>query len=119
MRVKGYKSLVVWQKADLLAFQVYLISKSFPKEEQYGLISQLRRAAISVPTNLAEGTGRRGKNETKHFTSIALGSLAETEYLLDFCKRLNFVTSEEYSRLDSLCDEVSALLWGFYKSFYF
>lgn len=117
MRVKGYKQLVVWQKADVLAFQIYLVSRNFPKEEQYGLISQLRRAAVSVPTNLAEGTGRRGKNETKQFANIALGSLAETEYLLEFCKRLNFISSEEYSRLDFLCDEVSALLWGFYKSF--
>ncbi len=117
MRIKGYKRLIVWQKADQFAYQIYLVTKKFPKEEQYGLTSQLRRSAISIPTNLVEGSGRQGKNETKQFANIALGSLAEAEYLMDFCKRLGYLSDQEYSQLDLLRDEVGALLWGFYKSF--
>lgn len=114
---KGYKKLIVWQKADDLAYQVYIESKKFPKDEIYGITSQLRRAAISVPTNIVEGTGRQGKNELKRFSGIALGSLAETEYLLEFCFRLKYLSEVTYNKLESLRKEVGALLWNFYKSF--
>ncbi len=114
---KGYKKLIVWQKADELALQVYLETKSFPKDEIYGITSQLRRAAISVPTNIVEGTGRQGKNELKHFVNIALGSLVETEYLLEFCFRLKYFSEEIYSKLENLRKDVGGLLWNFYKSF--
>lgn len=114
---KGYKKLFVWKKADELAYHIYLETKKFPKEEAYGLTSQLRRAAFSIPTNIVEGTGRQGKNETKQFMNIALGSLAETEYLLDFCFRLRYFSEEAYHKLESLRKEVGALLWNFYKSF--
>lgn len=114
---KGYKKLIVWQKADELAYQVYLETKKFPNEETYGMISQLRRAALSVPTNLVEGTGRQGKNEMKQFSNIALGSLAETEYLLEFCSRLRYLDKANYDRLEDLRRETGALLWKFYKSF--
>ncbi len=81
---KGYKKLFVWQKADELAYQVYLASKKFPRDEIYGITSQLRRAVLSVPTNLVEGSGRQGSGERKQFINIALGSLTEVEYLLSF-----------------------------------
>lgn len=114
---KGYKKLIVWQKADDLALQVYLETRKFPKEEVYGLTSQLRRAAISVPTNIVEGTGRQSKNELRQFVNIALGSLAETEYLLEFCFRLTYLKEESYNRLENLRKEVGGLLWNFYLSF--
>jgi len=114
---KGYKKLIVWQKADELAYQVYLETKNFPKDERYGITSQLRRAAISIPTNIVEGTGRQGRNELKQFVNIALGSLAETEYLLEFCFRLGYFRKETYERLENLRSEVGGLLWNFYKSF--
>jgi four helix bundle protein len=114
---KGYKKLIVWQKADELAFQIYLETKNFPKDETYGITSQLRRAAISIPVNIVEGTGRQSKNELKHFINIALGSLAETEYLLEFCFRLKYLSKENYSQLEALRKEVGGLLWNFYKSF--
>jgi len=114
---KGYKKLIVWQKADELAYLVYLETKSFPKEEAYGLTSQLRRAAISIPTNIVEGNGRQGKKEKKQFINIALGSLAETEYLLEFCFRLKYFSEESYNKLENIRKEVGALLWNFYKSF--
>jgi len=117
MMEKGYKKLIVWQKADELAYQVYLETKNFPKDETYGITSQLRRAAISVPTNIVEGSGRQNKNEFKQFVNIALGSLAETEYLLEFCFRLGYLKREIYEALESLRKEVGALLWNFYKSF--
>lgn len=113
----SYKKLMVWEKADEMAYQIYLVSRNFPKEEQYGLTSQLRRAAISIPTNIVEGVGRQGKNETKQFSNIALGSLAETEYLLGFCHRLGFIGDADFNKLAALKDDVGALLWKFYKSF--
>jgi len=117
METKGYRKLKAWKEADELAVQLYLVTKNFPKDELYSLTSQLRRAAISIPTNIAEGVGRQGKNETKQFANIALGSLAETEYLINFCKRLNLLTDGDYTKLMNLRDKVGALLWGFYRSF--
>jgi len=114
---KGYKKLIVWQKSDELAYQIYLETKKFPKDEIYGITSQLRRAAISIPTNIVEGAGRQNKNERRQFINIALGSLAETEYLLEFCSRLNYLSEEGYKKLEALRKEVGALLWNFYKSF--
>ena len=114
--MSNFKNLLVWQKADELAFQVYRITRNFPREEMYGLTSQVRRAAVSVCSNLAEGSGRQHRNETRQFSNIALGSLAEVESLLGFSRRLNFVEKEEYEFLDMLRKEVSALLWRFYKN---
>lgn len=116
MGIAGYKKLIVWQKADELAYQVYLETKSFPREEIYGITSQLRRAALSVPTNLVEGIGRQGKNELKQFLNIALGSTAETEYLLDFSLKLGYFSKETHEKLQGLRQEVGNLLWKFYKS---
>lgn len=114
---KGYKKLIVWQKADELARQVYLQTKEFPRSEIYGITSQLRRAALSVPTNIAEGTGRQNKSEMKQFMNIALGSLAETEYLLEFCKGLRYLSDDSYVKIEGIRREVGAMLWKFYKSF--
>ena len=116
MEEKGYKKLVVQQKADELAYQVYLVTKSFPKEEIYGIISQLRKASLSVPLNIVEGYGRQGRKELRQFVNMALGSLAETEYLLDFSLRLKYFNQEEHKRLQDLRQEVGNLLWKFYKS---
>ncbi|MDI6736598.1 MAG: four helix bundle protein [bacterium] len=113
---KGYKKLIVWQKANDLAYQVYLATKNFPKEEIYGIISQIRRVSLSVPLNIVEGYGRQGKKELKQFVNIALGSLAETEYLLDFSLRLGYLTQESHKNLQDLRQEVGNLLWRFYQS---
>lgn len=113
---KGYKKLVVWQKADVLAYQIYLATHEFPKEEIYGITSQIRRSALSVPTNIVEGYGRQGRKELKQFINIALGSLAETEYYLDFSMRLGYLKQENYQKLCGLRQEVGNLLWRFYKS---
>jgi four helix bundle protein len=112
----GYERLMVRQKADELAYQVYTATKTFPKEELYAMTSQLRRAALSVPTNIVEGYARQGRNEFRQFANIALGSLAETKYLLGFCLRLKYLKQEEYKRLEALADDTGRLLWRFYES---
>jgi len=114
---KGYEKLIVWNKADKLAFDIYLATKNFPSEEMYGLTSQLRRSALSVSLNIVESTGRQNLKERKQFVNIALGSLVETEYLLNFASRLNYITKEKYQELERLRNETGALLWGYYKSF--
>jgi four helix bundle protein len=81
-----YKDLIVWQKADALAIKVYKVTKKFPNDEKYGITSQIRRAALSIPKNVVEGYARKGDKELARFVSIAIASAAETEYLLDFSK---------------------------------
>ncbi|MFH1691502.1 MAG: four helix bundle protein [Candidatus Omnitrophota bacterium] len=117
LKEKGYKKLIVWQKADELAYQVYIESKKLPRDEIYGIISQLRRAVLSISINLVEGSGRQGKKEFKQFVNIALGSCAETEYLLGFCLKLGYLQKESYDRLEFLRQNVGRLLWRFYLSF--
>jgi len=112
----GYKKLTVWHKADELAYQVYMATGDFPKKEVYGITSQLRRAALSVPTNIVEGYGRHGKKELRQFVNIALGSLAETKYLLDFCFRLKYLPAQKHKRLRESAEEVGRLLWKFFDS---
>jgi four helix bundle protein len=110
-----YKELLVWQKAHELAKAIYIATKEFPKEESYGLTSQLRRAALSVPTNIVEGMGRGSTGEMRQFTNIALGSLAEVEYLLEFCFEIGYFTGQEYEKLAAIRKETGALLWKFYQ----
>lgn len=116
MGEQGYKRLIVWQKADDLAYKTYIATKTFPKDELYGITSQLRRAVLSVPTNLVEGSGRQGKSELRQFTNIALGSLAEVTYLLDFSLKLGYLRQNDYNALQNLREEFGRLLWRFYKS---
>ena len=113
---KGYKKLFVWQKADELAYQIYLATKKFPKDELYGITSQVRRAALSIPTNIVEGSGRQSRGERKQFVNIALGSLTEVEYLFSFCLKVGYLDSQLYENLENLRHSVGALLWKFYKS---
>jgi four helix bundle protein len=113
---KGYRRLIVWQRSDELAFQVYVISKIFPREELFSLVSQMRRAAISVPANIVEGYSRASNKEKIQFYNIAKGSLTELEYYLDFSLRLNYLNKDQYNLLIKLRNEVGRLLNGFIKS---
>ncbi len=112
---KGYRKLFAWQKANQLALNVYLKTKQFPKDEIYGITSQLRRAALSVPTNIVEGQGRQNKREVRQFINMALGSLAETEYLLGFALELKYFSDIDYQFLEDQRQETGNLLWGLYK----
>jgi len=110
-----WKKLEVWQISDELAYQIYLATRQFPKEELYGIISQLRRAALSVPTNIVEGYSRKGDKELAHFVSISLGSLAETKYLLHFAHRLNYLSDDKHTELKNEADLLGKKLWRFYE----
>ena len=116
MEEERWQKLEVWKLSDELAFQVYKATKQFPKEEMFGLTSQIRRAALSVPTNVVEGYTRKGDKELARFINISLGSLAETKYLLYFSNRLGYSKSKEYTHLRSGYDKFGKLLWKFYKA---
>ena len=112
----GYKNLVAWQKADYLAQIVYSKTNHFPKSEIYGITSQIRRASLSIPTNIVEGYARNSKPEFRRFISIALGSLAETQYLCDFAFSQKYITKEDYQMICAIREETGTVLWGLYKS---
>jgi four helix bundle protein len=103
---KHYKDLLVWQKGMALAKMIYKLTQKFPAEEKYGLTSQLRRAAVSVPSNIAEGQARRGTNEFLQFLSIAEGSLAELETQLLLSVELSFAQQTD---IDSPLQEIDEL----------
>ena len=105
-----YRGLTVWQKAMDLVVASYRLSMRFPTEERYGLTSQLRRAAVSVPANIAEGYGRKHRREYLHHLSIARGSLAELETHVALAVRLEFVTREEALEVWDLSQEVGRIL---------
>ena len=103
--VKNYKELVVWQKAHLMTLDVYAATRGFPKEELYGLTSQIRRSAASIGANIAEGSGRRSNNEICRFLQIARGSASETEYHLLLAHDLKLLSEEDFRRLSRQTDE--------------
>ena len=114
MKVKRYEDLVVWQKAMLLAKSVYCVQKQLPKEEIYGLGDQIRKAVVSIPSNIAEGFGRDTDKEFKHFLSIARGSLFETKTQLQLAERLGYLILAP--EVVALIDEVGRLINGFSRS---
>jgi len=114
--VKNYSELLVWQKAMDLVQLVYRMTALFPKEEVYGLSMQLRRAAVSIPSNVAEGQGRRTTREFLRFLSIAHGSLRELETQVAISRRLDYIDSRKESELSELAAEVGRLLNGLIKS---
>lgn len=111
-----WKSLDVWKLADELAYKIFLASRNFPKEEIYGLIAQLRRAALSVPTNIVEGYSRKGDKELAHFINISLGSMAETKYLLHFAQCLGYLGDAEYKEMKDGYERLGQKLWKFYET---
>lgn len=94
-KIKSHKDLKVWQESMTLVTQIYKISEDFPKHEIYGLSSQIRRVAVSIPSNIAEGAGRNGENEFTRFLYIALGSLSEVETQLEISQRLGYINDIE------------------------
>lgn len=93
---QGFKQLTVWQKAYELALEIYKFSKAFPKEEIYGLTSQMRRAAVSIPANIAEGYERKNRKEYLQFLYIAKGSTGEVETYLSLARDLGYLSSQDY-----------------------
>ena len=116
MTRKSYQDLIAWQVSMDLVDAVYFLTKSFPKEERYGLISQLRDAAVSIPTNIAEGYGRSHRGDYVHHLSFAQGSAREVETLLLIARRQGFGTEEQLARSSDLCDKAGMLLTGLIRS---
>ena len=112
-RVKDFRDLQVWQKAHQLTLMVYRLTASFPRDERYGLTSQLRRSSSSIAANLAEGCGRNGDAELARFCSIAMGSASELEYHLLLARDLNLVNTADYAALAKQTSEVKRMLTGF------
>ena len=110
MDIKSYKDLTVWQKAYKLSLQIYKITKNFPKDELYGLTSQMRRAAVSVPSNISEGYCRQRRLEYIQFLQFAFASGAEIETQLLIAHDLSYISEEEFKRVESLLQEVMKML---------
>ena len=102
--------MIVWQKAMDLVVAVYVLTDLFPKNELYGLISQIRRCSVSIPSNIAEGRRRGSKKDYQHFLIIAYGSGAELETQIEISKRLSFGKNLEYTKADALLNEVMRML---------
>ncbi|MDR1502379.1 MAG: four helix bundle protein [Prevotella sp.] len=111
--MQDYRSFKVWEKAHALTLQVYKISLSFPKEETYGLTSQLKRSVISVPANIAEGAGRNTRPDFAQFLNIALGSLNESSYYILLAKELGYLNDDDYTILDKEVNGLKAMLITF------
>ena len=116
MKVKSYQELIAWQKAMDLVEDVYRASKSFPKEETYALTSQIRRAAVSVPSNIAEGQGRRTTSDFLRHLSIAYGSLCEVETQILIAHRLGYIDQDTTRKLLSGSAEIGRLINGLLAS---
>lgn len=116
MSVVNYQDLLVWQKAMDYVESCYEIAYQFPKEELFGLTSQLKRASVSIPSNIAEGQGRISRGEYIHFLGIAQGSLRESETQLILASRLKLVSEEQTKTALSKCKEVSILLGKLIRS---
>ncbi len=110
MQKRGYKDLIVWQKAIELAALVYALVRSFPKEELFGITSQVKRAVVSIPANIAEGSGRKTEKDFRHFTTMAYGSALELETHLILSKRFGFGDPNGYGGIELLLQEVQRIL---------
>ena len=113
---RSYRDLEVWQKAMDLVLECYRITQHFPKNEMYGLASQLQRAAVSVPANIAEGQGRQHTQEFIQYLSIVYGSLAELEIHIQIAQRLDYITTVQTEQLLARTGEVGRMLNGLLRS---
>jgi four helix bundle protein len=113
---RGFRTLKAWQKGYELTREVYRLTKKFPKEELYGLTSQLQRAAVSIPANIAEGYERNHRKEYLQFLYIAKGSLGEVETYLLLSKDLVYISGGEFSSINEMREDASRLVKGLIKS---
>ncbi|MFI5263749.1 MAG: four helix bundle protein [Candidatus Kapaibacterium sp.] len=110
--MQNFRTLKVWEKAHALTLAVYKATRAFPKEEMYGLTSQIRRASSSIACNIAEGTGRGTKPDFARMIQIAIGSSAEVDYQLLLTKDLEYLPTDDYQNLHSMNEEVKRMLTG-------
>ncbi|MCU0641206.1 MAG: four helix bundle protein [Candidatus Margulisbacteria bacterium] len=114
--MKTFRELIVWQKAHRLTLEVYRATRGFPREERYGLVSQVRRSAASTATNIVEGYKRASVKENLRFLNTADGSLEETKYHLLLSRDLGYIGDDDFKNFELLCDEVGRLLCGYQKA---
>lgn len=110
---RSFRELIVWQKAHQLVLRTYGLTKKYPKEELFGLTSQMRRSAVSVAANIVEGYRKRGKADKARFLNISEGSLDELTYYFVLSNDLDYITKEESETMNNLCEEVSKLLHAY------
>src|SRR5215813_9720733 len=108
--MQNFKDLKVWEKAPCFTLNVQEATKIFPREETYSLTNQLRRAASSIPANIAEGCGKNSQSEFAHFLNVAMGSANESEYFLILSKDLYYLTNEKFIDLSTTINEIKAML---------
>lgn len=108
--MQNYKDLKVWEKAHQFTLKIYEVTKSFPLEETYALTSQLRRAASSIPANIAEGCGKMTKQDFAKYLNISLGSSNESEYFIILSKDLNYLSQQDFDFLSALVNEIKGML---------
>src|SRR5688500_15697431 len=113
--MRNFQELSIWQRSHALTLKIYHYSQTFPKEEVYGLISQMRRSSASIPTNIAEGCGRNSNAEMKRFLIIATGSASELEYLLILSKDLQYLSETSCKELQTELIEVRKMIYAFIK----
>ena len=113
--VHSYKNLCFWQRSMELVVEIYKLSEIFPRSELYGLTSQMRRCAISIASNIAEGFKRKTKNDSLHFYNMAQGSLEELKYQLLLNRDLRYISDDEYKKVCDITEEVGKLLYGWMK----
>jgi len=109
-KINSYRDLIVWQKSIVLGVEVYKLTENFPKGEMYGLISQMRRSAVSISSNIAEGKARSTRKDFSQFLRIAYGSGAELETQIEISKKLGFIRTDQTTKVDSNLDEIMRML---------
>lgn len=114
--IKTHKDLIVWQKSVAFVTDIYKFTRSLPDEEKFGIISQLRRAAVSIPANIAEGAARHSRKEYIQFLYVSLGSTSEIDTLLIIVRNLEFSEEDQIRSLQLQCDELSKMLTSLIKS---
>jgi four helix bundle protein len=112
-KTRSFKELIVWQKSHNLVLEIYKITKQFPKEEIYALTSQIRRAAVSVAANVAEGYKKKTKANKLYFLNVSEGSLEEVKYYIVLSKDLAFITEKQSDSLEALTEEIGRLITGY------
>lgn len=114
--MRNFQELTVWQKGHELTLKIYNITRLFPKEEIYGITSQMRRSSSSIPTNIAEGCGYNSNGEMKRFLTIATGSSTELEYQLILARDLNYIDSKTHAELTNSLISIRRMLYSFIQS---
>ena len=111
-----YERLEAWQLCHALVLAIYRLTSGWPVTERYGLVSQVRRTAISIPTNLAEGAAKRGPREFRRYLDISLGSLSELTHLPRLCHDLGYMSAEEFEQVEPVRGRTGQVSWGMYRA---